>query len=394
MIVAEGYVDVIALVMAGFEGAVAPLGTALTEEQLALLWRMTDEPVLCFDGDKAGIAAASRAMDRALPELQPGKSLRLAILPGGQDPDDLIKSQGRDAMAWIIDGAKSLVDALWEREAQALDPSTPERIAGLRARLRALAAEVKDPDLRRDYGQALNDRLRSLVETRRNAGRNPQKTAYRSGVAGSASYFRGPNVSENSVQGRLGRMGRRFDTPKSDAEMKATLASAASGNLSNLSQNAAQIQEAALLLGVIHHPFLLELYLSDIVNMVIHKPELDKIRQEILHAASLGNPLDMKGLRDHLSERGVWGWIEKMAQRSVVKVHPFVNLQTERHVVERDWRHAYVKHQKIWASMSEHAEIVEAQKGALSEDGFSKIRQLEIEIMNSSGAEAGPPDQH
>ena len=97
LVVAEGYMDVIALVRAGIKGAVAPLGTALTESQIALLWRMDDEPILCFDGDAAGKRAAFRSVERALPLLAPARSLRFALLPGGQDPDDLTRARGRAA---------------------------------------------------------------------------------------------------------------------------------------------------------------------------------------------------------------------------------------------------------------------------------------------------------
>src|SRR5262250_1529907 len=116
VIAVEGYVDVIAMVTAGFAATVAPLGTALTEDQLALLWRITDEPILCFDGDRAGQKAAYRAADLALPHLQPGKSLRFALLPEGQDPDDLARSGGRGAIEDVISAARGLSEVLWSRE--------------------------------------------------------------------------------------------------------------------------------------------------------------------------------------------------------------------------------------------------------------------------------------
>ena len=108
LVVVEGYVDVIAMVGAGFPASVAPLGTALTENQLALLWKMADEPILCFDGDRAGQKAAWRAADLALPHLAPGKSLRFALLPEGQDPDDLVRSGGRGAIEEVIGAARGL----------------------------------------------------------------------------------------------------------------------------------------------------------------------------------------------------------------------------------------------------------------------------------------------
>ena len=114
MIVAEGYTDVIALAQAGLPNAVAPLGTAVTEEQISLLWRLTDEPVLCFDGDTAGERAALRAAERAMPLLKPGKTLRFMGLPSGEDPDSLVQSRGADGFRHLLDNARQLADVVWQ----------------------------------------------------------------------------------------------------------------------------------------------------------------------------------------------------------------------------------------------------------------------------------------
>ena len=159
LIVVEGYVDVIAMVTAGFGGAVAPLGTALTENQLALLWKMADEPILCFDGDRAGQKAAYRAADLALPALLPGKSLRFALLPEGQDPDDLARSGGRGAIEEVIWAARPLVDMLWSREIEGGSFATPERRAALEARIGELSNGIRDEVVRRYYRQDLAERL-------------------------------------------------------------------------------------------------------------------------------------------------------------------------------------------------------------------------------------------
>ena len=159
VIVVEGYVDVIAMVGAGFAGAVAPLGTALTESQLALIWRMADEPILCFDGDKAGQKAAYRAADLALPLLKPGKSLRFALLPEGQDPDDLARSGGRGAIEEVIAAARGLADIVWSREIEGGSFATPERRAALEARIGELANAVRDDVVRRYYREDFAARL-------------------------------------------------------------------------------------------------------------------------------------------------------------------------------------------------------------------------------------------
>jgi DNA primase len=173
VIAVEGYVDVIAMTLAGFPHTVAPLGTALTEEQLALLWRMADEPILCFDGDGAGQRAAYRAVDLALPLLGPGKSLRFALLPEGQDPDDLARSGGPGAIATVLEAARPLVDLLWTREVETTPLDTPERRAALEKRLFGLLSGIRDEDLRRHYRAEMSERLRQLLPQggRRGEGR-------------------------------------------------------------------------------------------------------------------------------------------------------------------------------------------------------------------------------
>ena len=160
IIAVEGYMDVIALHQAGIENAVAPLGTALTENQLQLIWRMTSEPVLCFDGDGAGIRAAERAAGLALPLLKPGHSLRIALLPGGKDPDDLVREGGRQAFDAVLAQARPLADTVFEREAGAPEAGeTPERRAAIEARVNALVATIADESVRRHYQQDFRNRL-------------------------------------------------------------------------------------------------------------------------------------------------------------------------------------------------------------------------------------------
>src|SRR5262249_27997572 len=162
VVAVEGYVDVIAMVNAGYEGAVAPLGTALTADQLALIWKMADEPILCFDGDSAGRRAAYRAVDLALPLLKPGKSLKFASLPEGQDPDDLWRSGGREAIEAVLSAARPLADVLWTRETEAGSLATPERRAALEARIGEITAGIGDETVRKYYRRDFGERLRKL----------------------------------------------------------------------------------------------------------------------------------------------------------------------------------------------------------------------------------------
>jgi DNA primase len=160
LVVAEGYMDVIALSDAGFRAAVAPLGTAVTEEQLRMIWRIHPEPVIALDGDKAGIGAALRLMDLALPLIEAGQGLRFALMPGGMDPDDLIRAQGAPAMQAVLDRAEPMVALLWRRETEGQVLDSPERRAGLDKRLRAALARIADPSIRGHYADEIR-RLRA-----------------------------------------------------------------------------------------------------------------------------------------------------------------------------------------------------------------------------------------
>ncbi|WP_444666751.1 DNA primase [Cereibacter changlensis] len=162
LVVAEGYMDVIALSEAGFHATVAPLGTAVTEAQLQLMWRIHAEPVIALDGDTAGIRAALRVIDLALPLLEAGQGLRFAVMPPGLDPDDLLKSQGAPAMQKVIETAQPMVNLLWRRETEGKVFDSPERRAALDKTLRAAILRIKDPSIRHHYGEEIN-RLRREI---------------------------------------------------------------------------------------------------------------------------------------------------------------------------------------------------------------------------------------
>ncbi|WP_260582317.1 DNA primase [Sphingopyxis sp. PET50] len=173
IIVVEGYMDVIALAEAGIADAVAPLGTALTENQLGLIWRMVPVPILCFDGDAAGQKAAMRAAMRALPLLRPGFSLAFATLPAGQDPDDIVRARGAAGFREILEDAQPLVERLWAHEVAAGPLATPEERAALKTRLLAHADAIDDADVRHHYREAFRERLDALF-TRKQPERGPR----------------------------------------------------------------------------------------------------------------------------------------------------------------------------------------------------------------------------
>lgn len=163
IVVVEGQMDVIALAAAGIAEAVAPMGTALTETQLEMLWRLVETPILCFDGDAAGQRAAMRAVTRALPLLRPAHSLQIVRMPAGKDPDDLIKENGVAALEALLAAPKSLLDQLWEHERDAAPLNTPEDKAGLKARLMSHVETIADPDIKSLYRRELNERFSAFA---------------------------------------------------------------------------------------------------------------------------------------------------------------------------------------------------------------------------------------
>jgi DNA primase len=173
LIVAEGYMDVIALAEAGFRGAVAPLGTAVTEEQLSLLWRLHPEPVVALDGDAAGLRAAQRVIDLALPRLEAGRGLRFALLPDGQDPDDLLRARGAGAMQAILDEALPMVELLWRRETAGRVFDSPERKASLEKALRDATRAIRDPVVRKHYDEEVGRLLWERVRRSERGGGRP-----------------------------------------------------------------------------------------------------------------------------------------------------------------------------------------------------------------------------
>ncbi|CAN0583540.1 unnamed protein product, partial [Laminaria digitata] len=171
ILVTEGYMDVIALAQHGIREAVAPLGTALSESHLALLWKVTNEPYLCFDGDKAGQRAAGRSAERELPLLAPERSLRFITLPAGEDPDSLVSTQGAQAMEELIAKSTPLDSVIWGLETAGRAFDTPERIAGLEKRLEDRALSIADRKVQFQYQSLFRQKLRDMINAARNGGR-------------------------------------------------------------------------------------------------------------------------------------------------------------------------------------------------------------------------------
>jgi len=292
LVVVEGYVDVIAMVGAGFPATVAPLGTALTENQLALLWKMADEPILCFDGDKAGQKAAWRAADMALPHLKPGKSLRFALLPEGQDPDDLARSGGRGAIEEVIGAARGLADIIWSREIEGGTFSTPERRAALEARINELTNGIRDEVVRRYYRQDLAERL--LRTFAPEGGRGGYGRGNYRGGAGNLSGESGRRFAPRGsfTPGAAGRFEPRGGRSQGGAgsqtinrgPYQAASAQLATSPIMRGQRSTMSRREALILQSLINHPWLLHDHLEEVAALELAHPEAHKLRAGIIAA--------------------------------------------------------------------------------------------------------------
>jgi len=285
VIAVEGYMDTIALAQAGFDAVVAPLGTALTENQLELLWRMSGEPVLCFDGDKAGLKAAWRAADLALPSIQPGRSLRFALLPGGQDPDDLVKAGGPDAFRTVLAEARPLADLLWTRETSGGVFDTPERRAELEKTLRDLVNRIKDESVRRHYAQEMRDRVQAFFGANSQAKRQWQGDQRQAKQQG-GQFAKGAPGGRTAITDSLSRSGL---IKKGSAIMP--------------------VREAALMVTLINHPQLIEEYFAQVEFLDLSNPDLKQLHAVLLDALAhdvAGDPKSLVDAIDRAGHRDIW----------------------------------------------------------------------------------------
>ncbi len=281
LIVVEGYMDVIGVAGAGIYELVAPLGTAMTETQLQLAWRLVDEPILCFDGDGAGQRAAYRACLRALPLLQPGKSLRIAVLPDGEDPDDLVKRGGAAAFEAVLAAARPLAEQLWMAETLGLETATPEMKAAVRSRLKAHAETIADPDVRALYRADFDAKFDAAYLARRRAPASSQR---------------------QSVRGKLGW------APLIQPVSAALKAQAAVGGES--------AEVAAVVTGLLLNPWLADAHGEAIAALPLGGGWASRLRDAVLAAAARSAGLEVDSLRPHLSSAGLADAAEALCRRN------------------------------------------------------------------------------
>jgi len=281
VLVTEGYMDVIACHKAGFKGAVAPMGTALTEEQILSLWQMIPDgeksPILCFDGDNAGRAAAGRACQRILPLLKPDQSARFAFLPDGEDPDSLIRGQGANAFKSFLQAALPLFDFIWASHTAGRTFETPEQRAGLEKSLYDDVSKIQDTNIQRHYKNLVRDKI-SETFFRRN---------YSGGAKGGKPQMRKPNTRPNVVKLRKPQRGN--DEPK----------------------------HRILLAAVLNHPIIYSTVEESFGAFEIQNQTLNQIRQHIILALEENPDLDFEALQAHFTDQGLHKEIRDICCESV-----------------------------------------------------------------------------
>jgi DNA primase len=388
LIVVEGYVDVIAMVTSGFAGAVAPLGTALTENQLAALWKMADEPILCFDGDRAGQKAAYRAADLALPHLKPDKSLRFALLPEGQDPDDLARSGGRGAIEEVISAARPLADVLWSREIEGGTFATPERRAGLEARISELANTIQDEVVRRYYRQDLAQRLQNTF-----APESPRAFQGRGFNSESRRYPQRPPGGAN----RFSTGGRApFKPPfgQNSSPYQAASPQLANSPIMRGQRSALSRREALILQCLINHPWLLHEHLEEVAALELAHSEAHKLRAGIIaafandHHHSPDPTEQAEKMRADLEKSG-FSQILQRVERAITTPAVFgATPNAAREDVLSTWHQLVVLHQKTHALLREKKDAELALGEEPSDANMAWLKDVSLRLESLEGTEA------
>ena len=397
VIAVEGYIDAIAMVAAGFEATVAPLGTALTADQLALMWRLNDEPILCFDGDDAGRRAAYRALDIALPLLKPGKSLKLASLPDGQDPDDLARSGGREAIDDVLAAARPLAQVLWSRESELGPFETPERRAAFEARLAEVTAAIADESVRRYYRQDFSERLRRMFAPAENS---PRRGGFnRSGFAGGGFH-------EKSFD-RKGR-GRDMLRPAASAfggESTYTAASPqlAASPLHRGHRAAIPRNEALILQAAINHPWLLHDHLEELAAAEFRHADTQKLKGALIdvfahhfaedfgqesNSAEAASSQPSAALAAELAKRGFAGLLERI-QRSITTPSVWgARPDAAAADVLLTWKQLVALHRQ-WHSLTRELKAAEMALGEdNTEANYARLRDVKARLSSLDGTEA------
>lgn len=362
LIAVEGYVDVIAMHRSGFAETVAPMGTALTEGQLAVLWKAVPEPILCFDGDGAGLKAAYRALDLALPLLKPGHSLRFVFLPEGKDPDDLLRSDGVEAVRSVVTAAEPMAEVLWQRALSQNDRSSPERKASFEKDLRQLIQTIGDETVRRHYGDEMKDRFSKLF--------------------GTAAPARGSFTPRSPRQPFLKRGQKIWEVP-----MPASPQLKAMAGKTSIKSNAER-REQLVVLTFINHPNLLHEFWDDFAGFEMTASDLDSLRAEILDSASSEEGLEPARLKGHLHDKGFGTVLESLELQARRLNEWFLGPEAALDDARTGLRQMFAIHRKT-VTLDRELKAAEAAFGEdPSEENFNALVSLRDQLLSATGSEA------
>ena len=360
LIVAEGYMDVIALAQAGFDHAVAPLGTAVTEDQLQLMWRMSPEPIIALDGDMAGVRAARRLIDLALPLMDATKSLRFVVLPEGQDPDDLLKASGPKAMQDLLDAARPMVQLLWDREIEGKVFDSPERRASLDASLRTALATIKDNSLRNHYTAAIKELRAELF-----APKHAQFT--QQGARWSGNWrTKAPQLSTSGLKSSM--LGQKTMT------------------------DTTRLREALILAAAIRHPLAAIELETMLEKSPIAAPDLIKIQSALLALlhTDLSEDNRSESLITALTERLGFNPMDHLMMLAPVRIHPHLHPDADADLVAMTLREELVKHAAIKGAEAELRDAEEEVEGLVDEGLTWRIQQASEARANATKADVNP----
>jgi DNA primase len=379
LVVVEGYVDVIAMVTAGFAATVAPLGTALTEDQLALIWKMADEPVLCFDGDNAGLRAAFRAVELAMPRLKPGKSLKFALLPQGQDPDDLVRSSGRDAVVEVIAAARPLAQMLWARETEGHEFDTPERRAALEARINEVTTGIADESVRKYYRQDFQDRLRQFFAPAQAARGNFQQRG-----AGAENWRDRPKGEwqPRSAGRPRPEVGSR-NTPYVVVSQQL-----ASSPVHRGARTSVPLREALILQAALNYPWLLHDHLEELASLEFRYPDAERLKAALIDIAAHAAAPDATAIKAELAGRDLTGVMERIEAAITTSSVWGARPDAAPEDVLVTWQQLVALHRQ-WHSLTKELKEAEQALGQdSSEANYLRLRDVKARLERMDGTEA------
>jgi DNA primase len=377
IVAVEGYVDVIAMVTAGFPATVAPLGTALTEDQLALLWKMADEPVLCFDGDKAGLRAAYRAVELAMPRLKPGKSLKFALLPEGQDPDDLARSAGREAVAEVIAAARPLAAMLWARETEGHSFESPERRAALDARINEVTSGIADDSVRKYYRQDFNARLSQFFAP----AQAPRGNFQRGQGQNWRDRPRGEWQPRNGAPQRPATGGR--NTPYVVVSQQLASSPVHRGHRTAVPKREALILQAAL-----NYPWLLHDHLEELASLEFTHADAERLKGALIDIAAHSAVPDAATIKAELERRNLSDTMERIASAITTQSVWGARPDAAPEDVLVTWQQLVALHRQ-WHSLTKELKDAEQALGQDSSEGnYLRLRDVKARLSNMDGTEA------